>query len=167
MALPNIHSTPSWHKRDAHPPFFPWGKKTPPPCLLLTSYTLPKQQRAAQSRPEGNPRPNRREAGDPPALHPWESHTRVQAPGLPEPGPSLYERGAHRVPGCCRRSQEETPCIKEDLTALAEAVFCPRPQAGTEESTPHPSWARLPRLWLTHQGNLPYLSIHLEGQAPE
>ena len=66
-----------------------------------------------------------------------------------------------------QRSQAETPSIKKDLIALAEAVICPPPQAERAKNTPHPSQARLPRLWLAHQGNLPYLSSHPEGQAPE
>ena len=103
--------------------------------------------------------------GNPQHRVPGNPTPRVQSPGLPEPRPSLDEKGAHS--GLGWGSQAETPSIREALTALAEAVVCPPPSTGTVESAPHPSWARLPRLWLTHWGNLPYPSIHPEGQARE
>lgn len=97
MALPSIHSVPSWHKQDHTLPHL--GRETPPPCLLLRSCTLPKHQlRPAQAKAES--RAHRREAGDPPAPHPWESLTRLQAPRLPRPAAGLGEGSSHCTLGC-------------------------------------------------------------------
>lgn len=74
-----------------------WGKETPPPCLLIRSCTMPKNQHCPV-RATGESRAHRRERGDPPALSPWESHTGARAPRLPKPQHGLKDG---RVPTLC------------------------------------------------------------------
>ena len=159
--LPNIHSIPSRHKRNSHPPSLGKENSSSMPAFnilhIAQAAALPNPgQRETQG-------PTEWRQGNPQHHVPGNPTPRVQSPGYPEPRPSLDEKGAHC--GLQGEPRQRPPSIREALTALEEAVVCPPPSTGIVESTRHPSWARLPGLWLTHWGNLPYLSIHPEGQA--
>lgn len=162
--LPNIHSIPSRHKRNSHPPSLGKENSSSMPAFNILHVAqvaaLPNPgQREIQGPTEGR-------QGNPQHRVPGNPTPRVQSPGLPEPRPSLDEKGAHS--GLGWGSQAETPSIREALTTLAEAVVCPPPST---EQWRAPRILRglacqdsgSPRLW----GNLPYPSIHPEGQARE
>lgn len=114
-----------------------WGKKTPPPRLLLTSCALPRQQ-LCPVQAGGKPKAQEKGGGDPPALNPWESRTRVHAPGLPEPGPRLNETAEPAMCWAAAEKPGRDPIHQERPDSTSRSCHLSPSSSGKSQEYPAP-----------------------------